>query len=117
MNTNNKRIAKNTIMLYIRMIVTMFITLYTSRIILKVLGVSDYGLYNVVGGMVAMFAFVNTTLSGCSQRYFNIALGKEDPQLCKHTFSVALFLHIILAIGFFVLMEIVGKYLILNLLQ
>ena len=117
MNTNNKRIAKNTIMLYIRMIVTMFITLYTSRIILKVLGVSDYGLYNVVGGMVAMFAFVNTTLSGCSQRYFNIALGKEDPQLCKHTFSVALFLHIILAIGFFVLMEIVGKYLILNLLN
>ena len=117
MNSNNKRIAKNTIMLYIRMIVTMFITLYTSRVILNVLGVSDYGLYNVVGGMVAMFAFVNTTLSGCSQRYFNIALGKKDPQLCKHTFSVALFLHIILAIAFFVLMEILGKYLILNLLN
>ncbi len=75
---NNKRIAKNTILLYVRMILVMGVTLYTSRIILRALGVSDYGIYNVVGGVVSMFGFINTSLGGASSRFITYALGKGD---------------------------------------
>ena len=75
---NHKRIAKNTVFLYIRMIVVMGIGLYTVRAILDLLGVVDYGIYNVVGGVIAMFSFVNGTLATSSQRYFSIELAKGD---------------------------------------
>ena len=73
-SVNNKRIAKNTIYLYLRMLFVMAVGLYTVRAILDILGVVDYGLYNVVGGVVTMFAFMNRTLSTSSQRYFSIEL-------------------------------------------
>lgn len=75
---NNKRIAKNTLLLYIRTLFIMLITLYTSRIILNTLGVSDYGIYNVVGGVVAMFGFINGSMSSATQRYITFALGKGN---------------------------------------
>ena len=75
---NNKRILKNTLFLYIRMIVVMAVSLYTVRAILHQLGVVDYGIYNVVGGVVSMFTFINHTLTSSSQRYFSIELAKGD---------------------------------------
>ena len=75
---NNKRLAKNTIFLYIRMIFLMCISIYASRVILRTLGVSDYGLYNVVGSFVTMFGFLNSTLSSSTQRFLNFELGRGD---------------------------------------
>lgn len=71
---NNKRIAKNTLLLYIRMLFMMTISLFTSRVILNILGVEDYGIQNVVGGVVAMFGFLNGSMSSATQRYITFAL-------------------------------------------
>ena len=65
---NNKRIAKNTLLLYIRMLFIMVVSLYTSRIVLATLGISDYGIYNVVGGIVIMLSFLNGAMSTATQR-------------------------------------------------
>ena len=77
-SVNNKRIAKNTVFLYLRMIIVLFLNLYISRIILEVLGVEDFGIYNVVGGFVAMFAFLNTSMSNGVQRFFNVDIGANE---------------------------------------
>ena len=74
---NNKRIAKNTLILYARMFLVMFISLYTSRIILKTLGISDFGIFNVVGGVVMMMNVVNSAMSVSTQRYLTFELGKK----------------------------------------
>ena len=66
---NNKRIAKNTLLLYVRTLFIMLVTLYTSRVVLNALGVEDYGIYNVVGGVVAMFGFINGSMASATQRY------------------------------------------------
>lgn len=73
---NNKRIAKNTLLLYIRMLFLMGISLYTSRVVLNTLGIEDYGIYNVVGGVVTLFSFLNGTLATATQRFFSFAIGK-----------------------------------------
>ena len=80
---NNKRIAKNTIFLYIRMIFMMAVTLYTSRVILNALGVEDYGIYNVVGGFVAMFAVLSGSLSSAISRFITFELGKFSIEVQK----------------------------------
>ena len=92
---NNKRLAKNTIYLYLRMILTMGIGLYTSRVVLQVLGVSDYGVYNVTGGFITFLTYVNTILSGGTSRFLTIALGKNDFAKLKLTFSTTVTLSII----------------------
>ena len=83
----NKRIAKNTIFLYFRMLLTMAVSLYTSRVILQTLGVEDYGIYNVVGGIVTMFVFINSSMVSSTQRYITYAIGKGDFDLLKRTFT------------------------------
>ena len=85
---NNKRIAKNTIYLYLRMLFVMLVGLYTVRAILDILGEVDYGLYNVVGGVVTMFAFMNRTLSTSSQRYFSIEIAKGDKESLRKWFCL-----------------------------
>ena len=75
---NNKRIAKNTLLLYVRMFFMMGIALYTSRVVLNTLGVEDYGIYNVVGGLVSMFGLLNGSMSSATQRYITIELSKGD---------------------------------------
>ena len=77
---DNKRIAKNTALLYIRMIILMAVTLYTSRVILAVLGVDDYGIYSLIGGIIALFSFISHSLVSAMQRFFNVALGKKDQE-------------------------------------
>ena len=74
-SANNKRIAKNTLLLYFRMFITMAVGLYTSRVVLNVLGVSDYGVYNVVGGIITMVSFLNVAMVQASQRFLSFELG------------------------------------------
>ena len=107
---NNKRIAKNTLYLYLRMLLVMAIGLYTVRAILDILGVIDYGIYNVVGGVVTMFAFMNRTLSTSSQRYFSIELARGDNDRLNKWFclNISTFLMIGLIIAFF--LETIGLW-------
>ena len=113
-SANNKRLAKNTMFMYIRMVFLMTIGLYASRVILQTLGISDYGLYNVVGGVVAMFGFLNSTLSTSTQRFLNVEMGKGNSDSVKRVFSNALYLHLLLVIIVFFLAETVGLWFLLN---
>ena len=112
--SDNKRIARNTIFLYIRMVILMCVGLYTSRVVLHALGVDDYGLYNVVGGVVMMFSFLNATLSSSTQRFLNIEIGQGDSGNTSRVFSNAITLHVILAVIIFVLAETVGLWYVNN---
>lgn len=107
---DNKRIAKNTIFLYFRMVLTMGVALYTSRVVLGVLGASDYGLYNVVGGVVSMFAFLNGVLSSGTSRFITYELGKGNHERLRDIFNIALVSHICLALIVFLLSETIGLW-------
>ena len=112
--SNNKRIAKNTAVLYIRMIVMMIISFYTSRVMLNALGVEDYGINNVVGGLVAMFSLLSSSLSSSVSRFITFGLGKGDIQQLKRTFSTAINIHIILAIIVIIAIETIGVWFLNN---
>lgn len=107
---NNKRIAKNTLLLYFRMLLMMFVTLFTSRVVLDKLGVTDYGIYNVVGGVVAMLGFLNSSMSNAVQRYLSFEIGKNNEAGVNRIFNVSLFAHVGIAVFVFVVMEIVGVW-------
>ena len=111
---NNKRIAKNTLMLYIRMLLVMAVTLYTSRVVLNSLGIEDYGIYNVIGGMTIMFGFFQSSLSNATQRYLNVALGKNDKNEASHIFSLSQLIYFCFSILVFIIAEIIGLWLIYN---
>lgn len=84
---NTKRIAKNTLLLYVRMLFGMLVSLYTSRVVLQALGVEDYGIYNVVGGFVAMFSMISSSLSASTGRFLTYELGKGDMEKLQKVFS------------------------------
>lgn len=107
---NTKRIAKNTLMLYVRMLFSMLVSLYTSRVVLNTLGVEDYGIYNVVGGLVAMFSLVSSSLSASVSRFLTFELGRGDMQRLKETFSTSLLIHLILALVICLLAETIGVW-------
>ncbi len=109
-NSNSKRVAKNTLLLYVRMLVTMAVGLFSSRVVLNVLGVEDYGLYNVVGGIVILLAFLNSAMSSATQRYLNVALGKQDDVALNKIISNSLLLHLFVALIIVVLAETIGLY-------
>ena len=109
-SSSNKRIAKNTLLLYIRTLFILLVTLYTSRVVLNTLGVTDYGIYNVVGGVVAMFGFINSSMSSATQRYITFALGKGDKENLQKVFSTALQIHVLIAILIIILGETVGLW-------
>lgn len=111
---NNKRIAKNTLFLYFRMLFMMAVSLYTSRIILKALGVEDFGIYNVVGGFVTMFTYITGCMSTATQRFITFALGKKDYTELRKVFSMAVSIHIGMAILLLIVGEIVGLWLLYN---
>ena len=106
----NKRIAQNTLLLYFRMLFMMVISLYTSRVILQVLGVEDYGIYSVVGGLVSMFSLISNSLSNCIGRFIAFEIGRNDLMKLKKTFSVAVSIYIILALVTFVAVEAVAVW-------
>lgn len=107
---NTKRIAKNTLMLYVRMLFGMLVSLYTSRVVLNTLGVEDYGIYNVVGGFVAMFSLLSGSLSSSTSRFLTFELGKGDMERLKETFSTSLLIHLVLAGVVFVSAESIGVW-------
>ena len=110
MEHNTKKIVKNTLLLYFRMILLMIITLYTSRVILSSLGIEDYGIYNVVGGMVAMFGVLSKSLSGACSRFLNYEMGKGNGKNINIVFSTCVFIQIILAVIVAIVSEIVGLW-------
>lgn len=107
----NKRIAKNTIMLYLRMLVVMGVTLYTSRVILQVLGVEDYGIFSIVGGVVVMLGFVGDMMTTASQRFITYELGAGNKERLHTVFSSCVFIHIALAVFIVMLAETIGLWL------
>lgn len=112
--SDTKRIAKNTIFLYIRMILIMGVTLYTSRIILDKLGLEDYGLYNVVGGVVGMLSFLTGTLSIGTSRFITFELGAGDEGKSRDTFSTCFYIHLLLGLLMIILLETGGLWFLYN---
>lgn len=108
--TNNKRIAKNTLTLYFRQILVMLVSLYTSRVILQVLGVEDFGIYNVVGGVVVMFSFITGTLGSAFQRFLAYDIAKGDETKLRQTFSLILLSYFILIVITILLAESIAVW-------
>lgn len=108
----NKRIARNTILLYFRMFITMAIGLYTSRVVINTLGISDYGIYNVVGGIVTMLSFMNAGMLQSSQRFISFELGKGNVERLKLVFSTSVTIHLLIALIIFLLAETIGLWFI-----
>lgn len=113
-NANNKRIASNSLFLTLRSLITLVVSLYTSRIILDVLGVTDYGVFNVVGGIVVMLGFINTAMTAGTQRFLAFEIGRKNLIKLQKTFSALLTLHIILAVIIFLLAETLGIWFLEN---
>ena len=110
MLTANKRIAKNTLLLYIRMFIMMGVSLYTSRVVLQKLGVDDFGLYNIVGGVVVLFSVFNSSLAGSTQRFLNYEMGREDVSSVNKVFQCSIMLHVILCDILIILAETIGLW-------
>ncbi len=108
-SAKNKRIAKNTVFLYIRSIVVLAIGLFTSRVVLQTLGVNDYGIYNVVGGFVSMFAVISSSLVNASQRFISFEMGKENPQM-NRIFCSTVSVHLLMALAVLILFESFGLW-------
>lgn len=110
MPIDNTRIAKNTILMYIRMAITILIGLFSVRIVLKAIGIQDYGLYNVVSGIVVMLAFLNNTLAGASQRFLSYELGKGNYDRLSRIFGTSIFLYIAFCLLIVILAETIGLW-------
>ena len=108
--TNQQKVAINTLLLYFRMFLNMAITLYTSRIILKYLGIEDYGIYNVVGGLVSMFSLISGSLSNSVSRFITFELGRGNEQKLRKIFSISVLIHIILSGIIFLAVESIGVW-------
>ncbi len=113
-SANNKRIAKNTLLLYFRMFITMTVTLYTSRVIINALGIEDYGIFNVVSGVVSMMGILNGAMSVSTQRYLTFELGKNNTERLKQVFSMCFNIYMILVIIIIILAETIGLWFLNN---
>ncbi len=109
-NLNSKKLAKNTAFLYLRMVFVMLISLYTSRVVLKTLGILDFGIYNAVGGLVGMFAILSGSIGTTITRYITFALGKDDIKLVRETYSNAINIQIFLSLILGLLIEMIGSW-------
>ena len=111
---SNARIARNTVFLTIRMIIVLFISLYTSRVVLKVLGVEDFGVYSVVGGLVSMFGFLNNSMTNSIQRFYNFAMGSESEKAISDVYKTSLIIQLLLAVFILILTETIGLWYLNN---
>lgn len=111
---SNKRIAKNTLFLYFRMFLIMLVSLYTVRVVVKTLGITDYGIYTAVGGVVLMLSFLSQTITSASQRFFSYELGKRDYQKLKQTFNTLFFVYIGISFIILLLAETIGLWFLNN---
>lgn len=112
--TSNKRIAKNTFYLYLRMLMVMIVSLFTVRIVLNALGAEDYGINNVVGGIVTMFTFLSSTLNSASLRFFAYSIGKNDIAKLSQYFTMSFWCFTIIATIILLLAESIGLWFVLN---
>ena len=110
----SRRLAKNTLFMYIRMGVLMLISLYTSRVVLQELGVDDYGIYNLVGSVVAMFTSLKILFSSSTQRFLNYEMGQGNHDKLQLVFNISIFVHIVICIVFVILVELVGLWFLAN---
>lgn len=110
MISDNKRIARNTVFLYGRLLLVLFVSLYTVRVVLNALGVIDYGVYNVVGGFVAMFGFINASMANATQRFYNYEIGKNGESAAIKVYNAAFRTHLYLAAILVVICEIIGLW-------
>lgn len=113
-NVNNTKIARNTLLLYLRMLISVVVGLYTSRVVLNTLGVEDFGVYNVVGGIVAMFSFLNASMSGATSRFLTFEMGNGNSERLSDTFSSAMIVHIGIAVLVFIIAETFGLWFLIN---
>ena len=111
---SNKRIAKNTLLLYFRMLLTMIVSLYTSRVVLNTLGVDNYGIYNVVGGIVTMFTFINSSMASATQRFLTYELGCEENGNLHQIFNNSIFIHFIISLIVILFSETIGLWFLYN---
>ena len=109
-SVNSKRIAKNTLMLYIRMLFLMFINLYTTRVILKALGIEDYGIYTAVASFVSMFGMISTSLAGAISRYLTFSLAKDTSERLRDVFSTSIIIQLVLCCILLVIAETIGLW-------
>lgn len=115
--SSHKTIAKNTLFLYFRMFLTMGVGLYTSSLILRTLGVIDYGIYGLVGGIVTSFAFINSAMVSATQRYLSFDIGKNDLDRLRQTFNATLNIHIAISVIVLILAETIGLWFLNNILD
>ena len=113
-SANNKRIAKNTLMLYVRMLFTMVVSLYTSRVVLQTLGIEDYGIFSVVGGIIMMFTFINGGMISSTQRYLNFELATGSEEKLRNVFNTSLQIHALIALAIIILGETVGLWFLME---
>lgn len=104
------RVAKNTGILYARMAITVFISLYSTRLILAALGVKDFGIFNVVGGAIAMLGFLNASMAGATQRFMSFAQGAGDHKQVNKIFNMSILLHLMIALIVFLVLQVVGYF-------
>ncbi len=107
---NNRRITKNALMLYFRMFLSMGVSLYTSRVVLHILGVEDFGIYNVVGGVVLMFSFLSSSMANATQRFLSFEIGKNDYIQLKKVFSMSVNIHALITLIILILAETIGVW-------
>lgn len=101
-------------MLYFRTLIMMIVGLYTSRIVINALGINDYGIYNIVGGIVGLFGFINSSMTRSTQRFLNFELGKKDSKSINSVFSNSIIIHFVIALVIFILAETIGLWFVIN---
>lgn len=111
---NNKRIIKNTTALYVRMLIVMAVQLYASRVLLRVLGITDLGIYNIVGGVVGLFGFISSSMSISVQRFLAFDIGRNDFKSVGNTFNLSVVIHVFIAFAILILCETIGLYFVAN---
>lgn len=116
MDVNIQRIAKNSLWLYLRMLVVTLVSLFTSRVVLRALGFDDFGIYNVAGGVIAFLSVLTTTLSGATQRFLNVCKGAGDYDGLSRMMNISVRLHLLIGVGLLVLGETIGLYIVDKLL-
>jgi len=116
-NSRNKRIAKNTLLLYFRQILILLVSLYTVRVVLEVLGIENYGIFSVVAGVIALSGFLSGSLASATQRFFSYALGKKDREALKNTFTANILLYVMIALFAVIVLETVGLWFVKNQLE
>ena len=106
-----QRVAMNTGFLYAKMVITIFISLYSTRLVLKALGVEDYGIFALIGGVIGMLSFLNGAMTTATQRFFSFSLGSKDEKKLKDVFNISVIIHLVIGLLIVLILEIGGAYL------